>query len=179
MPATAEMIRWMLRPDAFRANWLLRVLLVLSLWHAPIPWVHAHDLDGPDVARLQMLSQHIAAFHTREIDLGQQRLEWHVHFVLPWCMIHHHPGPDDEHGPDADDFIGGSKVCAAGMNSGETIGAPTTRAFLAWNLACDLVAISVAVDGPGFSIRESASARQFFTTYGTASVRDLVGVRLC
>ena len=25
---------------------VLRVMLAMSLWHAPIPWVHVHDLEG-------------------------------------------------------------------------------------------------------------------------------------
>jgi hypothetical protein len=155
-------------------------MLVLSLWHAPIPWVHTHDLDGPDVARLAMLTQHVAAFHARELGLGEQRLDWHVHLVLPWCMIHHLPCPEsDDHEPGADDFFGGVKVCSAGMSSGETLGAPMTRAFLAGDLASALAARFSDAAGTEPSIRARGLGRHFFETYGAASVRDLVGVRLC
>jgi hypothetical protein len=159
---------------------LLRVLLVLSLWHAPIPWVHSHDLDGPDVARLTMLSEHVAAFHAREVGLGQQHLEWHLHLVLPWCMIHHLPCPEsDDHRSGPDDFIGGAKLCAAGTNSEGTVGAPRVRSFLAGDLGCCVTATSFVFDGPGASIQPPACPLQFFATYGATSVRDLVGVRLC
>ncbi len=141
MPSTVIVTRRMLRTVTRRGSQVLRVMIVLSLWHAPIPWVHAHDLEGPAVDRLGMLSQHVAEFHAREVSLGAQRLEWHTHLILPWCLVHHFPCPDsDEREPGADDFFGGVKVTAAGMNSGEAIGAPTARAFLADDLVSDLAA---------------------------------------
>jgi hypothetical protein len=126
-----------------------------------------------------MLSQHVAAFHAREVGLGQQHLEWHVHLVLPWCMIHHLPCPEsDDHSSGPDDFIG-AKLCAAGSNSEGTVGVPTVRAFLTGDLGCCVTATSSVYDGLGASIGAPASALQFFATYGAASIRDLVGVRLC
>jgi hypothetical protein len=170
----------MLRLVTDRANAALRVVLVLSLWHAPIPWVHAHDLDGPEVAKRAMLSQHIAEFHSHEVGLGAEHLEWHVHLVLPWCLVHHLPCPDShDRDPGADDFFGGAKISGAGMKAGETLGAPLTRAFQAYAPASDLAARLPHTSGTGDAILTPAPGRHFFETYGAAAVRDLVGVRLC
>jgi len=170
----------MFRQLTRRSSRFLRVVLVLSLWHAPIPWVHTHDLDGPEVARLESLSQHVAEFHARELSLGAERLEWHTHLVLPWCLVHHFPCPDsDEREPGADDYFGSVTIGAAGTNSGGMIGAPTSRAFLADGLASDLAARLPNVVQSGQSILARAPNRHFFDPYGAAAVRDLVGVRLC
>jgi hypothetical protein len=156
-------------------------MLVLSLWHAPIPWVHAHDLEGPAVERREMLSQHVAEFHARELSLGEQRLEWHAHLVLPWCLVHHFPCPDsDDREPGADDYFGGVKVCAAGTTACETIGQPTARAFLAGDLVAGPALLLADASGAETALFAIARGRHFFETYGrTDSVRNLLGVRLC
>jgi hypothetical protein len=161
---------------------MLRALVVLSLWHAPIPWVHAHDLDGPQVEQLKLLSQHVAAFHAGDIGLGQTRTDWHVHLVLPWCMLHHGPCPnDDRHGPDSDDFFGTVKIgAAASPLSARAIGQPIDRAFLVRDLALDHGLASPR--GAASCVLDQAVHRgtHFFETYGRSiSVSDLVGVRLC
>ena len=181
MPANRFAPRTLWRTRYGLSSRVLCVALALSLWHAPIPWVHVHDLEGPEVERLQLLSQHVAEFHARDLGQGGGRLAWHAHLVLPWCLIHHSPCPEgDERAPGSDDFLGSVKVCAAGAVAGDAIGQPTTRAFLAGDLAAEqLLAVShsagatVALGAPGLG-------RHFFETYGRSdSVRDLVGVRLC
>jgi len=159
---------------------LLSLALVLSLWHAPIPWVHVHDLEGPQVERLQLLSQHVADFHARDLSQGTARLAWHAHLVLPWCLVHHSPCPKgDEREPGADDFLGSVKITAVGAVVGDAIGQPTTRAFLAGvpvadQLLTESYSPGAATDGA------ARSGRHFFETYGRSdAVRDLVGVRLC
>jgi hypothetical protein len=160
---------------------MLCVALVLSLWHAPIPWVHVHDLEGPQVERLQLLSQHVADFHARDLGQGAARLAWHAHLVLPWCLINHSPCPEgDEREPGSDDFLGNVKISAARAVAGDAIGQPSTRAFLAGDQAADQLLIASHSAGAMAALGAPALGRHFFETYGRSdAVRDLVGVRLC
>uniref|UniRef100_A0A7C2JYY6 Secreted protein n=1 Tax=Schlesneria paludicola TaxID=360056 RepID=A0A7C2JYY6_9PLAN len=58
-----------------------RLLLAVSLWHAPIPWGHFHR-DGAE-----NLAEHLQAFHPHDASL---ELGWHWHLILPdWG----HPAP--------------------------------------------------------------------------------------
>ena len=160
---------------------MLRVALVLSLWHAPIPWLHAHDLDGPLVEHLESLSQHVAEFHAVELGAGEQHLEWHLHLVLQWCLNHQLPCPDaDDRQPGSDDYVGAVKMSAARANAGAASGQPTARAFLADDFIHGSLAILPQVAKADRAMSAIARARHFFETYGRAdSLRDLVGVRLC
>lgn len=62
-----------------------RILLVLSLWHAPIPWLHHHDLEGPAVAHTPALYSHVHEFHPAAAEQGLSHSDWHAHLLLPWC----------------------------------------------------------------------------------------------
>jgi len=160
---------------------LLRVALVLSLWHAPIPWVHAHELVGPQVDSRQLLSQHVAEFHAGELSRGEQKLDWHVHLVLPWCLVHHLPCPEGEHPRGAfDDLFGGAKVSSGRTVSLDLFGQPATRAFLAGEFAI-ADATSLCPGAVGDSGRCALDrGRHFFQTYGRSiGVEELIGVRLC
>jgi hypothetical protein len=159
----------------------LRVVLVLSLWHAPIPWVHAHEIDGPDVDHLQVLSRHVAEFHSRELNQGEKTLDWHMHLVLPWCLVHHLPCPDQQQGePNSDDYVGGARCSAVASNVVKTVIQPASRAFRAEDLATSDGIWLASAAGVNTAISAIARGQHFFETYGrTHSVRDLVGVRLC
>jgi hypothetical protein len=67
-----------------RMTLVLRCALILSMWNAPIPWFHTHDLVGPEVAQQQALAVHVDRFHAAELRLGQVSHEWHLHWILPW-----------------------------------------------------------------------------------------------
>jgi hypothetical protein len=159
----------------------LRVVLALSLWHAPIPWVHAHEIDGPDVDHSLVLSRHVAEFHSRELSRGEKRLDWHMHLVLPWCLVHHLPCPDQQQPrPVSDDYVGGAKWSAAGPSASKILIEPATRAFRGEDLATDDGLWAASAAGVNTALSAIARGQQFFETYGrTHSVRDLVGVRLC
>lgn len=163
-----------------RCSRLLRVVLVLSLWHAPIPWIHAHDLQGPAVDSREVLSQHVAEFHGRELSLGQTRLDWHLHLVLPWCLAHYFPCPDEHSQRASDDLFDGSKVCTSRTVSPVALGQPATRAFLAdeCTLAAGPALLSAAALQAGFCALDRG--RHFLETYGCAvGAQELIGVRLC
>ncbi len=57
---------------------MLRLACVLSLWHAPIPWVHIHSTDDAELAN------HIHHFHPELREAAHDGPEgWHWHTVLP------------------------------------------------------------------------------------------------
>jgi hypothetical protein len=152
-------------------------MLAMSLWHAPIPWVHVHDLEGPQVERLEALSNHVAEFHSRDIADGRSRLDWHAHLVLPWSLNHHLPCPDgDRREPGSDDFVG-VRTNAAGMNPAQAIGQPTALAFLARDVVVEAGLSVLAERGALAQMAAIGRGAHFFETYGRAS--DLAGVRLC
>ena len=158
----------------------LRAVLAMSLWHAPIPWVHAHEIEGPDVDHSQILSRHVAEFHSRELSHGEKQLDWHMHLVLPWCPVHHLPCPDQQPNPVSDDYVGGAKWNAAGPAPTKSLIEPASRAFRAEDLATEDGLWATSVAGVNTAISAIARGQHFFETYGrTQCVRDLVGVRLC
>lgn len=159
----------------------LRIVMVLSLWHAPIPWVHVHEIEGPQVERLASLSQHVADFHARELSWGKTSLDWHSHLVLPWCLNHQHDCPaDNERNPGSDDILGGATVVAGNLAAGHSIGQPTTRAFLAGTLPTDAAVLVDHDAGTRAALLGHLACRHFFETYGcSVAVRDLISVRLC
>lgn len=56
----------------------LRLCLLLTLWQAPIPLVHAHEAPGWEASAL---ARHMRDFHSDSSQPGD--CEWHWHLVLP------------------------------------------------------------------------------------------------
>lgn len=59
-----------------------RLALIVSLWHAPLPIVHAHGVDVADSVPFALVD-HLVEFHpdvalNSDVDLG-----WHWHLVPP------------------------------------------------------------------------------------------------
>ena len=68
-----------------------RALLIVSLWNAPLPMVHAHGADVDDSADAAGFAEHLAKYHgdvtlNSHVDFG-----WHWHLVLP-----RDSNPDDD-----------------------------------------------------------------------------------
>jgi len=81
-----------------RLSQIGRCLLIVSLWQAPLPMVHAHGADIADSTDATAFVEHLAEFHTNvelnsHVDFG-----WHWHLVPP---MEDHPGSDcpDGHHP--------------------------------------------------------------------------------
>src|SRR5579871_4630370 len=60
-----------------------RALLIVSLWNAPLPVIHAHGADISESADATEFAAHLAEYHAdvtlnSHIDFG-----WHWHLVLP------------------------------------------------------------------------------------------------
>ena len=70
------------------ARYALRVCLVLSLWHAPLPWFHVHAVEAAVVAQTPWLAEHVEEFHAELLEQTTASLGWHVHLVLPWNATH-------------------------------------------------------------------------------------------
>jgi|GEM_PF-3093464 len=168
------------------AGRVLRVVIVLSLWHAPIPWVHVHEFEGPKVERLESLSRHIVEFHAQDLVWGTTLAEWHSHLVLPWCLnhrcLHHHDNcpADDERDSGMDDVLAGARVTVANMTAGHAFGPPAGRAVFAGELAAAQAVLGQRATGANSAICGVPRFRQFIETYGSSvAVRDLLSVRLC
>jgi len=60
-----------------------RILLALSLWHAPLPMLHAHGTDLIDQATATNFVDHLAAYHPEMTLNSHVDFGWHWHLVPP------------------------------------------------------------------------------------------------
>lgn len=157
----------------------LTLLLALSLWHAPVPWFHAHDLLGPDVDHIAQLHRHVDAFHASEIAAGESHLELHAHLILPWERDADPDDPGSPHVPGSDDF----DVALLTVDTASTLSAKVVgRALDLLTSSVSQREFALADDGLVWeaSLRASSHGTHFFETYGSSvSIGDLVSVRLC
>lgn len=77
-------------PHFRRIGWVVvRLSLVLSLWHAPLPVLHAHTLSFADLNGNPLLADHLVRYHCSEGDhlhsTDVSDTDWHWHFVIPNC----------------------------------------------------------------------------------------------
>jgi hypothetical protein len=76
----------------------LRLCLLVSLWQAPIPWIHRHGTETEDVITKTgaEFRQHLTLWHGAiESDLDED-LGWHCHWILPMWGHALDEIPDDE-----------------------------------------------------------------------------------
>ena len=65
-----------------------RLALLVSLWHAPVPWVHRHHPTAD-------LPVHLATHHAHDPGVAGG---WHMHCELPlWGHTEHGGSPADDH----------------------------------------------------------------------------------
>lgn len=65
---------------------LWRLCLVLSLWHAPVPWIHIHRAEASDALAKSRLTNHLLRRHAVGDEI-ERETGWHWHLVLPrWCV---------------------------------------------------------------------------------------------
>jgi len=73
--------------------------MLLSLWQAPIPWLHNHGTSTAvisQVAAAQELNSHLIVYHP-SVDRGiEHEFGWHCHWVLPTWKHALDDTPDDE-----------------------------------------------------------------------------------
>lgn len=156
-------------------------MMIVSLWHAPIPWVHAHDLSGPGVAHSAALHHHIDEFHARDIARGEEHLALHSHLMLPWKGSNHDEAPGRHSGGHAPDDVLFTLKFAGGMSqsASKPVGSPSDRAFDAVGLLA-LPALQQLPVGVAAPLAPFRLGGHFFDTFGRpVSIADLFGVRLC
>lgn len=159
----------------------LRTLLVLSMWHAPIPWVHAHDLAGPIVDQGGTLARHVEEFHAGLDHHGEGDIGWHTHLVLPWCLSHHAPCPLDRQGDESETHY------LSGLKFGVVQPAPTPVSMghalaVAYLPVSELCALAHPHNRLSMPIGPNARNRalHFLGTYGgSVSLGDLLSVHVC
>ena len=164
-----------------QAHCWLRILLLASFWHAPIPWIHIHAVSGAAIQSNSRLARHLDEFHPEIADFPESELGWHWHLVLPWDMGHqgdcHFPSgcqPADE-GVAAlkyasvctlDHGLGLFPVrnCPPDRNCSPTL---TERTALGTHTRIEL------------GSRPGASGSYFGTFIGSVSICDLIDRHLC
>lgn len=68
-----------------------RLGLILSLWQAPIPWLHSHGTDVSEITSPLFacdFCEHLRTFHSAdELNSGEE-YGWHCHWILPsWLHL--------------------------------------------------------------------------------------------
>ena len=87
---------------------LVRLCLIVSLWHAPLPMIHAHGSDIEDAFSPSAAVEHLNKHHLdipvdSHVDFG-----WHVHLVLLADPIVDEPYDEDgqpDQAPFYDPFV--------------------------------------------------------------------------
>lgn len=164
-------------------RWLGCALALASMWHAPIPWVHAHDLQVPTVEHLAPLQRHVEDFHSGEVEAGETHRGIHAHLVLPWRhspqTTHGTDGPAGS-GSDSEEDESTLLIGAASTSTPiKSVGRPADRAF-------DSAVANSGASAPhqpvwnGVALFSFSHGRHFFETFGhRVSIGDLCCVRLC
>jgi len=161
------------RHSQFRPSWLPvlgRLALIVSLWHAPLPMLHAHDADLHNTTSVEVFVHHLTDYHpdvalNSQIDFG-----WHWHLVPP--PVNH---PVNESG-DRNCPYSSDETCAtvmAGQSSASTLQVVCTWFVSAWMSDCP------AASG---SLRFAAAnaSTQFLDTYlGSVPLGTLLRVARC
>ncbi len=155
-------------------RYLICVPLWLSLWNAPLPWIHRHDAaearaDG-DLAR------HLQTFH-RDADAEalHEAESWHWHFAFLWQMMECDHRPAAEQNSHSISLTEANVPCpnAPEISPRELL----ERHFIRGTMLAD--ALPPADWGRSCAF-PAGHSRQFLQTFlaGTA-IRDLLGVARC
>ena len=153
---------------------LLRVLMLVSLWNAPLPWVNVHGTLAVDSTAARHLSQHFARFHAGADPFEREAAGWHVHFVLPWTISDEGPCPADGRHHDSHELT--LSTASPGRLSDSELSVESTAAGL--DLGMPLASLDRPCDGPrpgGIS----GSQTDRFLQVGSVSLRTLICVANC
>lgn len=74
-------------------TFLARLLLMLTLWNAPIPWVHVHGMPESADGYNRLLVEHLQVFHPGVNPATESQSGWHLHWILPWSVADGGPCP--------------------------------------------------------------------------------------
>jgi len=167
---------------AFLSGVAVRLVLVLSLWHAPLPWVHSHAVAESADGHSHALSRHVHALHAEDLEHGATHIAWHWHLVLPWCVEGETRCPSDDPSDDEGHIGFAMKfgvATSASQQMAHDVGGLANDAF-----GCDGIA-AACLTATSFADTSHADpqrhrGRHFLETFGqTVSAAELLGVRLC
>lgn len=80
------------------AEWLPlfgRLAMIVSLWNAPMPLLHAHDADVHDPAQAGDVINHLEHYHPNVSPNSHIDFGWHWHLVFPPVSHSDENGSDD------------------------------------------------------------------------------------
>lgn len=164
----------------------LRILLLLSMWHAPFPWLHGHAIAGPDVDQASSLARHVDGFHAGEREHGDTKTGWHVHLILPSAPndCGKCPQPDDADEP----AHSGHLHCTLKFAVSRPHDSPVVNDLeVAWNAPshgmqspCVLAGWSLPQIVESGTFPGPDRGTRFLGTFaGAVPLCDLLGVRVC
>jgi hypothetical protein len=67
--------------------------LMVSLWPAPVPWVHSHDVHASE----PRLASHLTEYHAH--DGADSHEGWHLHFAYLWRLADDPQSPEEPQEP--------------------------------------------------------------------------------
>lgn len=87
---------------------LVRLCLMASLWHAPVPLIHSHDSDIEELSSPSAAIEHLTEHHSGVPAYSHINFGWHVHFVLLADPVADEPCDEDgcpDRAPAYDPFV--------------------------------------------------------------------------
>ena len=146
-----------------------RLCLIASLWHAPVPMIHAHGSDLDESPNSPAAVEHLAEYHSNVPANSHVDFGWHIHFVLLVDPVADEPCDEDgqpDRAPFYDPFVASQTEAGVTVVLSVEWPAPTC-----WCMQ--------RVDRPVLVVAR-ASPSQFLSTYLDAvSLRTLLRVARC
>jgi hypothetical protein len=146
-----------------------RLALIVSIWHAPLPMLHAHDADVHDPVAAETFVHHLAEYHP-EVPLNSHfDFGWHWHLVPPPAT---HPSDDSHHGD----------CPSCPQDQPETVlqlqaSASILQSVCAWSAAVWVGPLTAPATSSQLA---QATTHQFLDTYlGSVSLGTLLRVARC
>lgn len=147
-----------------------RLALIVSLWHAPLPVLHAHGADVVDSTLASRFVEHLVEYHAAvpmnsHIDFG-----WHWHLVPPPVS---HPGDDPSDGRCPFSPHDSQQSLLQAQQSATVLQTVCVWAVIAWQSHCPTAAdLSMQV--------APAAPTRFLDTYlGSVPLGTLLRVARC
>ncbi len=77
--------------------WIVCAVLAASLWRAPVPWIHSHEMLEAQGLPAAALAWHLHHLHSEE---GEHAIfGWHLHLSYPWDVSNEPAPPPDPKSP--------------------------------------------------------------------------------
>ena len=80
-------------------SWAVCGVLIVSLWRAPVPWIHSHESLKAQGLPEASLIRHLHHLHHGADGSEAESLGWHIHLTWPWEMFTEPCGHPDPQAP--------------------------------------------------------------------------------